>query len=106
MPKYLISATYTAEGFSGLQKEKASGRRSAVKAAIQSLGGKLEAVYYALGEDDAYVIADLPDNAAAARYGIAVSGMGSVHTKTVALITPEEIDTVLANNVNYRQPSA
>ncbi len=104
MPKYLISAAYTAEGLKGLQKDKASGRRRAISAAMESLGGKLEAIYFALGEDDVYLIADLPDNAAAARYGIAVSGMGSVHTKTVALFTPEEIDAVLAKKVNYRAP--
>lgn len=106
MPKYLISAAYTAEGLRGLQKDKASGRRRAVSAAIESLGGKLEAIYFALGEDDVYIIVDLPDNAAAARYGIAVSGMGSAHTKTVVLLTPEEVDTVLAKNVTYRPPGA
>jgi uncharacterized protein with GYD domain len=104
MPKYLISADYTAEGLKGLQKDKASGRRRAISAAMESLGGKLEAIYFALGEDDIYLIADLPDNAAAARYGIAVSGLGSVHTKTVALFTPEEIDAMLAKKVNYRAP--
>ena len=29
MPKYLIQASYTAEGLKGLQKDKASGRRTA-----------------------------------------------------------------------------
>jgi uncharacterized protein with GYD domain len=43
MPKYLISASYSAEGLKGLQKDKASGRRRAVTAAIEALGGKVEA---------------------------------------------------------------
>ena len=46
MPKYLVSASYTADGLSGLQKDKASGRRRAVTAAIEGMGGKLECVYY------------------------------------------------------------
>jgi|SRR5271163_194466 len=62
MPKYLISASYSAEGLRGLQRDKASGRGTAVTAAIEGLGGKVECFYHALGADDAYVIADLPDN--------------------------------------------
>ncbi len=104
MPKYLISASYTAEGLKGLQKDKAAGRRRAVTAAIEGLGGKLDAVYYALGEDDVYVIADLPDNATAAGLGVAVSATGMVRTKTVALLTPQELDAALAKNVAYRPP--
>ena len=62
MPKYLIQASYTAEGLKGLQKDKASGRRTAVASAVETLGGKLEATYYCFGEDDVLVIVDLPDN--------------------------------------------
>ena len=42
MPKYLISASYSADGLRGLQRDKASGRRQAVTAAIEGLGGKVE----------------------------------------------------------------
>jgi uncharacterized protein with GYD domain len=104
MPKYLISASYSAEGLKGLQKDKASGRRRAVTAAIEGLGGKLEAVYYALGKDDVYLIADLPDNATAAALGIAASASGLVHTRTVALLSVEEVDGALAKSVSYRPP--
>ena len=65
MAKYLITASYTAEGMRGLQKDKASGRRNAVREACESIGGKLEAFYFAFGEDDVVTIVDLPDNIAA-----------------------------------------
>jgi len=52
MPKYLISASYSAEGLRGLQRDKASGRRQAVTAAIEGLGGKVGCFYNALGADD------------------------------------------------------
>ena len=45
MAKYLIAASYTAEGLRGLAKDKASGRQKAVAQALKGLGGKLEAVY-------------------------------------------------------------
>ena len=41
MPKYLVQASYTAEGLKGLQKDKASGRKEAVSKAIEGLGGSL-----------------------------------------------------------------
>lgn len=42
MAKFMIQASYTAEGLKGLQKDKASGRRDAVAKAFEMVGGKLE----------------------------------------------------------------
>ena len=44
MPKFLVSATYSAEGWKGVKKDKASGREKAIAAACAALGGKLEAL--------------------------------------------------------------
>jgi len=41
MAKYLITASYTAEGMKGLRKDKASGRRNVLRQACASVGGKL-----------------------------------------------------------------
>ena len=104
MPKYLITAQFSPEGLRGLQKDKASGRLRAVTTAVEGLGGKVECLYYALGEDDSYAIVDLPDNSTAAALGIAVSAVGAVRTRTTALLTVEEVDGALAKSVNYRPP--
>jgi uncharacterized protein with GYD domain len=104
MPKYLIHASYTAEGLKGLQKDKASGRRTAVASAIESLGGKLESTYYCFGEDDVLVILDLPDNVAASALSLAVSASGLVRTRTTPLLTVEEVDKALAKTISYRPP--
>jgi uncharacterized protein with GYD domain len=45
-----------------------------LRRATESVGGTLEAFYFAFGEDDAYVIADLPDNETAAAVALAVNG--------------------------------
>ena len=104
MPKYLTTAQYSPEGLRGLQKDKAAGRLRAVTTAVEGLGGKVECLYYALGEDDSYAIVDLPDNSTAAALGVAVSAVGSVRTRTTALLTVEEVDQALAKSVNYRPP--
>src|SRR5437588_822069 len=92
MPKYLIQAAYSAEGLRGLQKDKASGRKQAVVKAVESLEGKVEAFYFALGESDVVVIAELPDTVSAAALSLAVSATGIARTRTTALLTVEEPD--------------
>jgi uncharacterized protein with GYD domain len=106
MPKYLFQASYTAAGVVGLKKDKASGRKAAVQAAIKSLGGKLDAFYFAFGADDAVIIADLPSNVAAAAVATTTAGTGLVTIRTTPLITVEEMDEALAMEGKYRAPGA
>lgn len=106
MAKFMITASYTAEGLKGLFKDKASGRLAAVRQAIEGVGGKLECAYYALGEDDVVLIADLPDIVAASAISLAASATGLVRTRTIALLTIEEADRALGTSVRYRGPGA
>ena len=71
---------------------------------MKSLGGSVEAFYYAFGETDVYVIVDAPDNATAAAVSLAVSASGAVALKTTPLLTPEEIDQAARKTVEYRAP--
>lgn len=106
MPKFLIEASYTAEGLRGLQKDKASGRQALVKEALASVGGKLEGSYYALGETDVFVLCDCPDHVSVAALALAVSASGMVHTKTIPLLTVEEVDRALGMKTAYRAPGS
>ncbi|MBV9015936.1 MAG: GYD domain-containing protein [Alphaproteobacteria bacterium] len=102
MAKYLITASYSADGMKGLQKEKASGRRDAVRQACESVGGRLEAYYFAFGEDDVVSIVDVPDNVAASALSLAVSATGTARTRTTALLTVEEVDKALGTKIRFR----
>jgi uncharacterized protein with GYD domain len=104
MPKYLLEASYTAEGTRGLLKDGGSKRRQMAEQAIKSAGGKLEAFYFAFGETDAIVIVDAPDHATVSAASLAISASGAVRTKTTVLLTPEEIDQATKKTVNYRAP--
>jgi uncharacterized protein with GYD domain len=106
MPKYLLQASYTAEGVKGLIKETASGRRAAVKAGIKAAGGKLESMYYSFGKDDVVVIMDLPDNVAAASLVTAVLASGLVRARTTPLLSVEEMDKALAKKASYKGPGS
>lgn len=104
MAKYLFQANYVGDGVKGLLKEGGSSRRAAVEKAAQSVGGTVEAFYFAFGEADAYVIGDLPDNAAAAALALTVNASGLAVVKTTVLITPEEVDGAVKKTPTYRAP--
>ena len=106
MPKFMIKASYAAEGVRGLLKEGGTGRRAAVQKLIESIGGKLDAFYFAYGEADAYVIADVPDAATGIAVSLAVNASGAVRVSTTPLITPEEMDAASKKSVAYRAPGA
>lgn len=73
MPQYLWKVSYTKAGVRGVAKEGASSRRDAVRHAIESLGGEVEAVYFAFGEPDVYVIGEVPDNESGAALSLAAN---------------------------------
>jgi uncharacterized protein with GYD domain len=104
--KFLVEATYTAEGYKGLAKDKASGRKAAIAQATEKLGGKLEAMYFCLGEYDVVLIADLPDHVSAAALSSAACGSGAARTKTTVLLSVEEADSALAKPVAYTPPGS
>ena len=106
MSKYLILASYTQEGASGVRAKGGTSRRDAVGAAIAGVGGQLESFYFGFGDHDAYVTADLPDNEAAAAVAMTVNASGGATVSTVVLLTPEQVDEAAKRSVDYRPPGA
>jgi uncharacterized protein with GYD domain len=106
MAKYLVEASYTREGVAGVQAKGGTSRRDAIEAMATGLGGSLESFYFGFGENDAYVVIDLPDNQAAAAVALAVNAAGGATTRTTVLLTPEEIDEAAQRSVDYRPPGS
>ena len=104
MSKYLFHGSYTEEGLKGLLKEGGSKRREATEQLVKSLGGTLEAYYFAFGDNDFYLIADAPDNVSASAASLVANASGAVKVKTVVLLTPEEVDQAVKKTVEYRPP--
>jgi uncharacterized protein with GYD domain len=104
MPKYLVQASHIGEGIQGLRKEGGSARREAVQKACSSVGGKLEAFYYAFGETDVVAILDLPDNVTAAGLALLIASSGRVEIQTTVLLSPEEVDSAVKVGGDYRPP--
>src|SRR2546421_337324 len=104
MAKYLVIANYNAEGIKGVLKSGGTARVTAVEEACKGVGGSVESFYFAFGGEDAYVVCDLPDNAAAAALAMTVSASGLVGVRTVVLLAPGEVDEAAKRQVSYRAP--
>ncbi len=92
MALYLWRVSYTTAGAEGLLAEGGTGRWTAIQKALESLGGSLESFHDALGEDDAYLVGDLPDGTAAAALSLRVAAAGGARVTTVPPLTPKQTE--------------
>jgi uncharacterized protein with GYD domain len=104
MPKYLLKASYTAEGIRGVMKEGGAKREAAARALVKSLGGKVECFYFCHGEADAIVICEFPDLPSALAAVMAVNATGLVTASTTPLISSKDIDEAATKTAKYRGP--
>jgi uncharacterized protein with GYD domain len=106
MPKYMAIISYTAEGLKGLIDKGGTARVDASRELLANVGGSLESFYFALGTDDAYIVCDLPDNAAAAATSMTVAATGTVVNRMVPLLTADEVDRAAAAKPSFRPAGA
>ncbi len=107
MALYMFEAAFTSDAWATLAKNPQD-RTEAVRTLLQGVGGKLISYYFAFGEYDVVVLADLPDNGAAAATAIAVAAGGAIKAvKTTPLLSVQEGVEAMrkAGQVNYRPPS-
>ncbi len=106
MAKYLFCTKYTKSGLEGLIREGGTGRREALRQTIEGVGGTLEGFYYAFGEVDLLLLAELPDEASAAAVSLNIGAAGALDVAVTVLVTPETIDEAVKKGVPYRVPGA
>jgi len=106
MAKFLIKASYNAEGTKGLLKTGGTKRKEVVEKMITGIGGKLETFYFAFGDHDVYAIADLPDATTGAALALTINASGMVAITTTMLLTPGEVDKAAKMSVNYLPPGS
>lgn len=106
MAKYMFRTSYTQSGLKGLLAEGGTGREAALRETIEGAGGSLEGFYYAFGDCDLYLIAELPDEAAATALSLNIAAAGALTVSVTVLITPETVDQAIRQSIPYRLPGA
>ncbi len=104
MPKFLLRGSYSVDGVKKLVDHGGTKRRQEVERVAEEAGGKLEALYWAFGEDDVYAVLDLPSNTSMAAISLAIGAGGLIRSKTVVLMTPEEVDEATKQSGELRPP--
>jgi len=90
MPHYLHQVAYTSESWKALVAQPQN-RVEVVSHAIEKLGGKVVAGFFAFGEYDIIVITEMPDSISAAAIAIAFAAGGACKSvQTTPLLSPEE----------------
>ena len=108
MPHFLINASYTTQGISGLVKSPED-RSAVLRTLVESAGGRIESMYYAFGDSDVIVILEMPDNVTMAALSMVVGASGAVtNLKTTVLIPISEgVEAARkAAGISYRPPGS
>src|SRR4051795_3567722 len=95
MSKFALFFSYTSDTWAKMI-DNPSDRSAAVSTTIEGVGGKMEALYYMLGEKDGFVLFDAPDTESAAALALAVNSTGALGSvQTVQLIEAGDLPGVL-----------
>src|SRR3989442_1376535 len=88
MPTYISLIQYTQQG---LQKIKESpARLDHAPKGNEAVGGKIKEFYLVMGEYDIVVIADLPNDEAAAKLALTLGSAGNIRSRTSRAFTEPE----------------
>ncbi len=88
MPTYISLIQYTQQG---LQKIKESpARLDHAKKGYEAAGGKIKDFYLVMGEYDIVVVADLPNDEAAAKLALTLGSAGNIRSRTSRAFTEAE----------------
>lgn len=103
--KFLYQGSYTSEGAKGVIAHGGTARVEAVDRLAESMGGRLESMYFAFGGDDFVLIVDLPDAASAASVSLTVAASGAAHVTSRVLLTADEVDRGVQMSPAYTPPA-
>ena len=90
MAHYLLQVAYTSEAWANMLKNPQD-RIEIVTKAVQNLGGSVVGGWVSFGDYDTVAILQMPDDAAAAAFSMAVAAGGACKSvKTTPLLSTEE----------------
>ena len=88
MPTYVTLMRYTDQGILNIKEGPA--RLEAANKLFQSSGAEIKSFYLALGNYDAIVVSEGPNDDVAARLALAIGAQGNVRTDTMRVFNEAE----------------
>ena len=93
MPTYIILAQLTQKGIDNIKDSPK--RLAAFGELVDSLGGKLIAGYYTMGQYDVVVIFKAPSNEVAMKATLTTGSLGNVKTETLVAVPSEKAAEII-----------
>jgi uncharacterized protein with GYD domain len=93
MPHFVTLVRYTQQGIARIKESPA--RLDAAKKAAEGVGGKLHSWYLTMGQYDAVMISEFPNDEKAAEWSLYVGALGNVTTQTLRAFTEGEFRNIL-----------
>lgn len=94
MPTYISLLRFTQQGVEKVKESPA--RLDAAKQAFRAMGGELKEFYLVMGQYDAVVVSEVPDDATAAKLALAIGSRGAIRTETLRAFTEDEYRKIIA----------
>ena len=107
MPKYLALFSYSHAAMAAMIDSPAD-RETSVRRVVESVGARLESLYWMFGPHDGIAIVEAPDSVTMAGISAAVSSTGSVSSETHELFSSADVRQILEKagqaRANFTQP--
>ena len=94
MPTYISLLRYTQQEIKNIKD--APSRLGAAKDAFKKAGADIKAFYLVMGQYDAVVISEAPDDESAAKLALLIGSLGNVQTETLRAFTEVEYRKLVA----------
>lgn len=95
MPRYLSLINFTDQGIRAV--DESLNRAEHFKTSVAEAGGKVEAIYWAVGDADGAVIFDAPDEATGAKLLLKLGQDGFVRTNTLRVYDSAEFKAIVSS---------
>jgi uncharacterized protein with GYD domain len=86
---------YTPLGIKNIKQ--APGRLDAAKKAFKAVGAEIKDFYLVMGQYDAVVVCEAPDDDTMAKLSLSTGSQGNVHTETVRAFNEDEYRKLVAD---------
>ena len=94
MATYITLVRYTQKGVENMKESPA--RLDKAKEIFKAMGAEIKAFYLAMGQYDAVVIAEAPDDETATKLALTVGSAGAIRTETLRVYTEDEYRNIIA----------
>ena len=94
MPTYIVLLRYTQQGIGDIKESPK--RLDAAKQAFRAMGAELKQGYLVMGQYDAVVIGEAPDDETVMKIALSIGARGAIRTETLRAFTEDEYRKLIA----------